>query len=361
MSNHIFGVGLTDEQNAFSMSYLDNDRLKQVFFLLIILSLGGTLFWKFTGFIPAFLGAVTLYILTRPLLFYLVKRKRWKKAPAAILLILLSFIVFLVPVGLFVNMMTAKIGFAIQHSTELLHSLQNLIEKVKLSTRFDLLSAANIQKFQEMLTNFLPQFLGTTFNFLITMVIMYFILYFMLTQAEEMEELLYEYIPLKEENLGKLGKEVKSMVISNAIGIPMLGLVQAIFAVIGYWIFGIPDPVFWGVVTGFMSVLPVVGTAAVWIPMSVYLFLNGMTWQGIGMLVWGVLIISNLDNVFRFMWQKKVADVHPLITVFGVLIGIPLFGFVGLIFGPLVISLFLLLLKIYRDEFGVIKKQARYR
>ena len=341
------------------MSYLDNDRLKQVFFLILIFLLGGVLFWRFTGFIPAFLGATTLYIMMRPLLFWLVRRKKWKKALAAILLIFLSFIVFLVPIGLFINMMTAKIGFAIQHSTELLNNIQNLIEKIKISTRFDLLSAANIQKIQESLTNFLPQFLGSTFNALTTMAIMYFILYFMLTQADEMEEMLFEYIPLKDENVGKLGKEVKSMVISNAVGIPLLGLIQAIFAVLGYWIFGVQDPVFWGIVTGFMSVLPVVGTAIVWIPISIYLFMSGMTWHGIGMLIWGILIIANLDNVFRLMWQKKIADVHPLITVFGVLIGIPMFGFVGLIFGPLVIYLFILLLKIYRDEFALAKRNIR--
>lgn len=341
------------------MSYLDNDRLKQVFFLILIFLLGGVLFWRFTGFIPAFLGAITLYIMMRPLLFWLVRRKKWKKALAAILLIFLSFIVFLVPIGLFINMMTAKIGFAIQHSTELLNNIQNLIEKIKISTRFDLLSAANIQKVQESLTNFLPQFLGSTFNALTTMAIMYFILYFMLTQSDEMEEMLFEYIPLKDENVGKLGKEVKSMVISNAVGIPLLGLIQAIFAVLGYWIFGVQDPVFWGIVTGFMSVLPVVGTAIVWIPISIYLFMSGMTWHGIGMLIWGILIIANLDNVFRLMWQKKIADVHPLITVFGVLIGIPMFGFVGLIFGPLVISLFILLLKIYRDEFALAKRNIR--
>ncbi len=341
------------------MSYLDNDRLKQVFFLILIFLLGGVLFWRFTGFIPAFLGATTLYIMMRPLLFWLVRRKKWKKALAAILLIFLSFIVFLVPIGLFINMMTAKIGFAVQHSTELLNNIQNLIQKIKISTRFDLLSAANIQKIQESLTNFLPQFLGSTFNALTTMAIMYFILYFMLTQADEMEDMLYEYIPLKDENVGKLGKEVKSMVISNAVGIPLLGLIQAIFAVLGYWIFGVQDPMFWGIVTGFMSVLPVIGTAIVWIPISIYLFMIGMTWHGVGMLIWGIMVIANLDNVFRLMWQKKIADVHPLITVFGVLIGIPMFGFVGLIFGPLVISLFILLLKIYRDEFALAKRNIR--
>jgi len=108
-----------------------------------------------------------------------------------------------------------------------------------------------------------------------------------------------------------------------------------------------------------MSMLPVVGTAVVWAPLGIYLIVNGGTWMGVGLLIYGAVLIVNLDNVFRFIWQKKVADVHPLVTVFGVLIGIGLFGFVGIIFGPLLISMFLLLLEIYRDEFGIKKHRVK--
>lgn len=341
------------------MRYLDKDLTKQIFFLGLILLLGAVLFWKMSSFIPAVLGALTFYVLLRPAQFYLVERRRWKKALSASLLMLASFLILLLPIGLFINMTYGKIGKVVANSGQLMTGIQQVVDKIKVFTSIDLLSATSIRKAQDALDNFLPQFLGSTFNVVSTLIIMYFILYFMLVEAREMEHTLYEYIPLKEENVLKLGKEVKNMVISNAVGIPLLGLVQALFALAGYWAFSAPDAVFWSVITGFMSMLPVVGTAAVWVPMGLYLIVNAATWKGVALLIYGALVIVNMDNLFRLIWQKKIADVHPLITVFGVLIGVNLFGFVGLIFGPLLISLFLLLLKIYRDEFSIQKRRHK--
>lgn len=341
------------------MSYYDTDRLKQFFFIMIILLLGGILFWKMTGFIPAFLGALTLYVVMRPAVIYLVYKKHWKRWITAILLMLVSVIILLVPMALIVNMMASKVSFVVSHSTQLIDGVKLFIEKIKFNTHIDILSPETIQKIQDALTKFLPQFLGTTFNVLTTVVIMYFVLYFMLVESLDMEDTLYEYAPLKEENTNRLGVEIKSMVISNAIAIPLLAVVQAGFCTLGYWIFGVESPVFWGVITGFMGMLPVVGTAIVWIPLGIYQIASGHIGLGVGLLIYGTLIVGSVDNVLRFLWQKKFADVHPLITVFGVLIGISLFGFVGLIFGPLLISLFILLLRIYRDEFGIKRRRIK--
>lgn len=341
------------------MSYYDSDRLKQFFFIIIILLLGGILFWKIAGFIPAFLGALTLYVVMRPAVIYLVYKKHWKRWIAAVLLMLVSVIVLLVPTALVVNMMASKVSYVVNHSTQLIDGIQSFIEKIKFNTHIDIFSAETIQKIQDSLAKFLPQFLGTTFNVLTTLVIMYFILYFMLVESLNMEDTLYEYTPLKEGNTNRLGAEIKSMVISNAIAIPLLAVVQAGFCTFGYWIFGVPEPVFWGIVTGFMGMVPVVGTAVVWIPLGIYQIAEGHTGLGIGLLIYGTIIVGSADNVFRFLWQKKFADVHPLITVFGVLIGISLFGFVGLIFGPLLISIFILLLRIYRDEFGIKRRRIK--
>jgi predicted PurR-regulated permease PerM len=79
---------------------------------------------------------------------------------------------------------------------------------------------------------------------------------------------------------------------------------------------------------------------------------QGPTWKGVAVLAYGLLVVGLTDNVFRFALQKKLGDVHPLITVFGVVLGISLFGFIGLIFGPILISLFVLLVRIYVNEFG---------
>lgn len=180
---------------------------------------------------------------------------------------------------------------------------------------------------------------------------MYFILYFMLVNARRMEDALYEYIPLRDENVSKIGKEIHTMVYSNAIGIPLIAFVQGVVGLIGYLIIGVKEPFFWFGVTCIAAMLPVVGAALAYVPLSIIFFANGQSGQGIALLIFGFGIIGLVDNVLRFTLLKRMANVHQLVTVFGVIIGLNLFGFLGLIFGPLLISMFILLLKIYTTEF----------
>jgi predicted PurR-regulated permease PerM len=113
--------------------------------------------------------------------------------------------------------------------------------------------------------------------------------------------------------------------------------------------------------TAFASVIPIVGTAVIWLPVTAYLFVINHTWQGVFMLVWGAIVLGLTDNVVRFMLAKKMADVHPIITVLGVIMGLKYFGLAGLVFGPVLISYFLILLKIYYLEYQsgvpVVKKK----
>lgn len=103
--------------------------------------------------------------------------------------------------------------------------------------------------------------------------------------------------------------------------------------------------------TAFASVIPLVGTALVWVPITIYFLIVGSWVNALMMLGYGAIIVSQCDNLIRFLLQKKMADVHPLITIFGVVAGLPLFGFMGVIFGPLLVSLFLLFVDMFRKEF----------
>ena len=106
--------------------------------------------------------------------------------------------------------------------------------------------------------------------------------------------------------------------------------------------------------------LPVVGAALAYIPLAIIFFANDQVGRGIAMLAFGFGVVGLVDNVFRFVLAKRIGNVHPLVTVFGVIIGLSVFGFIGLIFGPLLISLFLLLLKIYSNEFITKQRQLHH-
>lgn len=160
-----------------------------------------------------------------------------------------------------------------------------------------------------------------------------------------------EILPFNETNTQDVVHKINMIIRSNAIGIPLLAFIQGGVAMIGYWIFGAPNILFSGFLTGIASVVPMVGTALIWIPIAVYMALIGNWFQAIGLVAFGMLVISQLDNLIRFIIQKKMADIHPLITIFGVVIGLSLFGFMGVIFGPLLLSLFLLFIDMFKKGY----------
>jgi predicted PurR-regulated permease PerM len=267
-------------------------------------------------------------------------------------------IVILLPVAVLINMLTVKVSYAIDHSNELVAALKKIITDLELRFKIAFISEENINKLGTALAQSLPQIVSVTFNTLGTIFFMYFLLFFMLVNGREMEKSLYEHVPLKDENVHKLGNEVQNMVISNAIGIPVIAVLQGIVALIGYFIIGVQEPWFWFVVTCITAMLPIVGAALAYVPLAILFFANGQTGAGIFMLIYGFGVVGSVDNIFRFTLAKKIGNVHPLVTVFGVIVGLRLFGFIGLIFGPLLISLFLLLLKIYSSEFITKQRQA---
>lgn len=332
---------------------IDHNRIRQIFFILTIMLLGILLFFELFYFIPALLGAITLYIIMHKWLFYFTEQKKWRKGLTVLFLMLASMIVILLPIWILVDMVSSKITFAVQHSAEAVEALKKIAANIENQFGINLISNENLNKLSNSLAQALPRILSATFDTLITVFFMYFILYFMLMNGRKMESGLFEYLPVKDENLVKLRKEVNSMVISNAIGIPVIALLQGIVGLIGYLIIGVEDPLFWFVVTSITAMIPVVGAALAYIPLALMFFANNQNWQGFFMLIYGFGVIGTVDNIFRFTLQRKIGNVHPLITVFGVIIGLKIFGFIGLIFGPLLISLFILLVKIYTSEFAV--------
>ncbi len=337
--------------------FIHQNRIRQVFFLAAIVLWGGLLAMELYSFLPAFLGAITLYIVLRRWMVYLVDIRKWRPGLAAGLLMLLSFVVILIPIGLLVSMLSSKVTYAIAHSNELVEALKIVIGNVEQRMGIELVNADNINKLGNFIANAVPKVLNATFSTLVTIFFMYFILFFMLTSGRKMEKGIYDYIPLKDENVDRLGSEMQNIVLSNAIGIPVIAFLQGVVGLIGYFILGVEEPWFWFVVTCITAMIPMIGAALAFVPLAIIFFANGQTVQGVIMLIFGFGVIGTVDNIFRFTLARKIGNVHPLVTVFGVIIGLKLFGFVGLIFGPVLISVFILLLKIYSNEFMIRKQQ----
>jgi predicted PurR-regulated permease PerM len=335
---------------------MTNSRLsnwKHYFPLVLIAIISGFLLFELNQFLNAFLGAIIMYVLLRPLMKKLMLHKKWKHGMAAVTLMLGSFIIILLPVLGFSYMFISKMNVMFSDSSFFLKTMRSFDEKFRAMTGRELFSAENLNTIQEKGTLYITQFLGETLSVLADIGIMYFVLYYMLINTGKLEKAINKYIPMENDDILLLGNELRAQTNSNAIGAPLLALIQGVFAWIGYLIFGIDDAFFWGIMTGFFSFIPFVGSAIIWAPAAIYQFSFGATWQGIGIVLFGILVIGTVDNVFRFVFQKQFADVHPLITVFGVIIGLQLLGVPGVIFGPLLLSWFIILIGIYRKDLPV--------
>ncbi len=335
-----------------------NNRLRQIILLLVIILLALLLLNQLYVFLPGFLGAITLYILFRESYYRLTIIKKRNKTITALLFIFLSLIVIALPIYFSINLLTSQISGILSNPMEIMKDAKIVGNKIYDVTGIQLLTEENIAAFQKKATTIVPSILNSSANILSNFAIMFFLLYFLLQNGRQVEKFLDKFIPLKEENIDLLSNETKNMIKANAIGIPVLAIIQGVIAAIGYTIFGVKDWGLWAFLTGVFSMVPIVGTAIIWIPLTLYLYATGNSGQALGLLIYAVVLITNVDYVARLTILKKLMDVHPLVTIFGVIVGIGLFGFWGVIFGPLLISYFIILVKIYINEFGVSSKTS---
>lgn len=328
-----------------------NNRIRQVVLLIIIVMLAYLIVKELYIFVPGFLGAVTMYILTRKKFFHLTKVKKKNPKLIGALFILLALIAIGLPAFFTVKVMMPKVREVFSHSEELLHGINTLSAKISEYTGSDVLSEENLGKVQEFVGNFIPTFLNSSITILGNIAMMFFIVFFMYANGQEMEAAIRRMIPLHEESVEQLATETNNMVRANAIGIPLISLIQGVTALIGYWIFGLDDFGLWGFLTGVFAFFPVVGTMIIYVPLTVYLYAQGQQWQATGLLLYSLLITGNVDYLARVTLMRKIGDVHPLVTILGVIVGLGLFGFMGFIFGPLLLSYLILLIRIYSSEF----------
>lgn len=326
-------------------------NLNRYFFLAVIIALGWFIFQGLSQFFSAFLTALVFYILSKPVVLWLIQKKHWKKSWASVVVIIVSFFIILLPMSLMVSMLFKKMSGMAANPDAYLNTIKTISSDLHNRFGIELVTDKNIATLQSFATNLISSVLNEGFSFLSTIIMMYFFLYFMIDNINRMEAAAIVYMPFDKEKVYMFGNELVSQTIGNAVGIPLIAVAQGICSFIGYTIAGVEDPGFWAVITGFSSVVPVIGTALAWIPASVFLFIQGHNGQGIFLLIWSLVVLGLTDNVIRFLLAKRMADVHPVITVLGVIFGMKYFGFMGIIFGPLLISYFIILLKIYYLEY----------
>lgn len=327
------------------------EQYRKYSLITIILGLGLLLFLKMTPFMGGILGACTIYIMVRDQMLYLTQKKKIRKSVTAIILLIEAILCFLVPLSLAVWLLISKLQTVNVDTATFVDTITNLADWIRRKTEYDLLSKENISSIASILPGIGQFLMGGISSFAVNLFVLVFVLYFMLIGGTKMEQYIYELLPFSDSNKKHVMNEINMIVRANAIGIPLLAIIQGAIATLGYYMFDAPSALLFGFLTCFATVIPIVGTTLVWFPLAAYMAISGDWPHAIGLLLYCGLIVTNIDNLIRFILQKKMADTHPLITIFGVVIGLSLFGFMGVIFGPLLISIFILCVNIFKEQY----------
>ncbi|MBI2545115.1 MAG: AI-2E family transporter [Candidatus Aenigmarchaeota archaeon] len=187
----------------------------------------------------------------------------------------------------------------------------------------------------------------TVFNFFTGMAVVFFVMFYLLIDGKMIMKEINNHIPLKEKYKSYLNDRIYKSIQGLFIGLLLTSLGQGVVAGIGFYLFGISNPVFWGFITMLVSLLPFIGSPIVYIPLSIFSAVEGNLFQGIGLLAYGIFVISNSDNLIRAYVVKINSNMHSLSVILGAIGGVSLLGFSGIVIGPLVLELFSDLLRVY--------------
>jgi predicted PurR-regulated permease PerM len=325
---------------------------------LVVLLLGFALTWALLPYATGLIGIPVLYVIFAPAHRWLARHM--KPSLAATIVVLLGIFLVVVPgvsfAGLIVNE-AQQIATGVIDSPILARLSQLHIGRTELGPELANLGRNIVRWLGTSAFNLV----GTATRLALNLTITFFGLYYLLLRPNEIWEAVRPYIPFSTENADKLQRRFHDVTISTLIGTGLTAVVQGILVGIGFWLTGLPNGVFWGVVTVIVAILPVVGSGLVWAPGVLALVLDSRYGAATFLGLWGVVAVGGVDYLVRPWAFRRWAHIHPIVTVIGAVAGVPYFGILGLLIGPLAVSYFFELIRMYRQEYLGIEGPARAR
>jgi predicted PurR-regulated permease PerM len=316
---------------------------------LLLLLLGAALVIALAPFATGLIAIPVLYVLFEPAYARIAKRLG-PRASAAVVVILALLLIVVPGVGFFGLLLGEARSVASGVGTSPLLERLSTLQIAGYDVGPHLAEIGS--KAVSWLGGSALGLIGTATRLTLNLLIALFGLYYLLLKPGETWDAVRCYLPFSDETAERLRTRFRGVTASTVIGTGLAALIQGILTGIAFTIVGLPNAAFWGMVTVVVGILPVVGSGMVWAPAAVALFLDQRTGSGVFMLLWGVLVVGNVDYFIRPLVFRRWAHIHPMTTLVGALAGVPYFGILGLLIGPLALSYFFELASVYREEFG---------
>ncbi|MFP4523545.1 MAG: AI-2E family transporter [Candidatus Nanoarchaeia archaeon] len=324
-------------------------RFKKIFATIIVVGLLVFLAIALKPFINAFLGAFIVFFLFRTLHKKLVD-KGWSPYLSAGLWLLCTLIIIIVPLFFGAKMIVKEVSTA-NVSISLSQSM-GFVDQWFPDLNVTSFIQEKASTISSKISSSVLSFVGNAASMLINLVIFFFVLFYMFVDSNRLAKVVKRYMPFSKKNNAIIIDEFRKVTNSTVIATGLIGLLQGIFMALGFYVLGVSNPVLWGFVSMIVAILPVIGLPVVWVPAMLFkLFAQNNIPVAIAIGVWG-FFITNIDYVFLRPWmQRRMGKIHPLTSLVGIFMGIPIFGILGLVLGPLLLSYMILITKIYIDEY----------
>ena len=191
-------------------------------------------------------------------------------------------------------------------------------------------------------------------KFFLNLIIMFITLFFFLRDGKKFVDKFSDYLNIHKKKYATITARLKQVIHAIVYGYGLVALIQGALGALGFFIFGVSSPIFWGIIMAIMSFIPFFGTGAIWVPASLYLLIKGWTtgssvmmYKAGGLFLYSLLLVGSIDNMIRPFIVGDKANIHPAIIILGIFGGIALFGSIGILVGPLVLSLTAIIIETY--------------
>lgn len=344
----------------------DQEKFRRITLLLLVVTISLVFLVMIRGYLKALALAAVFSGLAYPLYTKLLTRFGDRKALASITTLALLILLVFIPVSGFLGIVAAE---AFHLTQEVVPWVQEQIEDpTELRTELPawIPFAERLQPYTSQIISKLSEFAGKigtflfnslsattrgTATFFLNAFIMLYAMFFFFTDGPAMRDRILSYSPLSSEDKGRLLAKGVSVTRATIKGTLVIGVVQGGLAGIAFAVAGIRGPAFWGTIMAVLSVIPGVGTALVWVPAVIYLYIKGDMLAATGLLIWCAAIVGTVDNVLRPRLVGSDTQMPDLLILLSTLGGLSLFGAVGLIIGPVIAALFLTVWEIYGATF----------
>lgn len=346
---------------------MKREQIFIIFILFITLLSFYFLYQILSPFLTSILWAILLAIVIYPLFQKLQNLLRKRKGLSAMIMTLLVVLVIVIPAGLLMVSLAHEVIDFYHRIDEWVKTgrLQNYLKQIgempfvgwaleKLNQYVDLSQAdpagfllKNVQQVSTFLFNQTSKILKGISTFMVGFFFTLLSLYYLFKDGDHLFRRLKEIVPLPVRERDLIIKRFKEMVYATIYGGLLIAVIQGILGGLSFWILGLSSPIFWGTAMAFLSFIPIGGTALIWVPATIFLFIQGAFLKGLILLGLGIFVISMVDNLLRPFFISSKTNIHPLLLFFAVLGGMQTFGMIGLVGGPLIATLFLTLIELY--------------